>query len=80
MKKTLLLLTLTALMTTGCSKTWSGIKQDTHEVYENTKETIHEVTAPDEKIITDPAPSNTQYSTAVSTSSEPVEVITPVAN
>jgi len=49
MKKTLLFLTLTTLMTTGCSKTWSGIKQDTHEVVENTREAIHEATAPDDQ-------------------------------
>jgi len=80
MKKTLLLLTLAALMTAGCSKTWSGVKQDTHEAYENTKETIHEVTAPDEKVISDPASRVTQSSVATPPSSEPIEVITPVAN
>ena len=46
MKKTLLFLTFVALMTSGCSKTWSGIKQDTHELFIDTKEVIHEATAP----------------------------------
>ena len=46
MKKTLLFLTLTLLMTSGCSKTWSGIKQDSTEVYQDTKGAIHTATAP----------------------------------
>ncbi|HHD79287.1 MAG TPA: entericidin EcnAB, partial [Epsilonproteobacteria bacterium] len=33
MKKILLFLSMFALMTAGCSRTWSGIKQDTSEVY-----------------------------------------------
>ncbi len=45
MKKTLLFLAIVALMTTGCSRTWSGIKQDTSEVILDTKEVIHEATA-----------------------------------
>jgi len=49
MKKRLLFLTLVTLITTGCSKTWSGIKQDAHAVVENTREAIHEATAPDEQ-------------------------------
>ena len=46
MKKTLLFLTVAALMTSGCSKTWSGIKQDSNELFTDTKEAIHEATAP----------------------------------
>jgi len=46
MKKTLLFLTFSVLMTSGCSKTWSGIKQDTTELFVDTKEVIHEATAP----------------------------------
>ncbi|HIQ26923.1 MAG TPA: entericidin EcnAB [Sulfurovum sp.] len=45
MKKVLLFLAITLLMTTGCSRTWSGVKQDTNEVYQDTKEVIHEATA-----------------------------------
>jgi PBP1b-binding outer membrane lipoprotein LpoB len=47
MKKTLLFVTVAALMTSGCSKTWSGIKQDTHEIMVDTKEVIHSATAPE---------------------------------
>lgn len=46
MKKTFLLLALAGLMASGCSKTWSGIKQDSHEIFVDTKEAIHEATAP----------------------------------
>lgn len=46
MKKLLLFLTVVALLSTGCSRTWSGIKQDTSEVILDTKEVIHEATAP----------------------------------
>jgi len=45
MKKTLLLLAVMMLILTGCSKTWSGVKHDTNEVYQDTKEVIHEATA-----------------------------------
>lgn len=47
MKKTILFLTLVLLTTNGCTKTWSGIKQDTRNAVENTKGVIHEATAPD---------------------------------
>jgi len=50
MKKTLLFLTVAALMVSGCSKTWSGIKQDSYAAMVNTKELIHEATTPDEYI------------------------------
>ena len=33
------------LMTAGCSKTWSGVKQDSSKVYKDTKHVIHEATA-----------------------------------
>ena len=45
MKKILLLLAIMALIVSGCSKTWSGLKQDTQEVYHDTKEVIHEATS-----------------------------------
>ena len=45
MKKTLLLLATAILIFTGCSKTWSGVKQDTNKAYKNSKEAIHEATA-----------------------------------
>ncbi len=45
MKKTVFLLSITVMLTSGCSKTWSGIKQDTNEAYKGTKEVIHEATA-----------------------------------
>jgi len=78
MKKTLLFLTLTALMTAGCSKTWSGIKQDTHEVFENTREAIHEATAPEESVVTPSTSDVTPLPVVTPPSTEPVEVITPV--
>ena len=74
MKKTLLFLAIAALMTAGCSRTWSGIKQDTNEVILDTKEVIHEATAPDT--------ASTSQSLAplptVTTPVEETEVITPV--
>jgi len=50
MKKNILFLTLTLLITTGCSKTWSGVQQDTRDVLDNTKEVIHEATAPEQMV------------------------------
>jgi len=47
MKKNILFLTLALFITTGCSKTWSGIQQDSHDAFANTKEVIHDATAPD---------------------------------
>ena len=47
MKKTLLLVTVAALMTSGCSKTWSGFKQDSREFATDTKQVIHNATAPE---------------------------------
>jgi predicted small secreted protein len=48
MKKILLISLALAyvFMTTGCSRTWSGIKQDTSELVLGTQEVIHEATAP----------------------------------
>jgi len=46
MKKTLLFLAVVTFVTSGCTRTWSGIKQDTHEVFSDTKEIIHGATAP----------------------------------
>lgn len=44
---TTLLLALTIFSMTGCSKTWSGMKQDTNEVIDSTRDAIHEATAPE---------------------------------
>ncbi len=45
MKKALTLVVFMAFIFSGCSKTWSGIKQDSHEVFQDTKRTIHKATA-----------------------------------
>jgi len=76
MKKTLLFLTITALMTAGCSKTWSGIKQDTHEVVVDTKEVIHEATAPE--MLANESTSDVTPLPVVTSPAETVEVITPI--
>lgn len=39
-----LLLTLGMIMS-GCSKTWSGIKQDTGEAWDTSKKAVHDATA-----------------------------------
>jgi len=46
MKTTTLLLAFIILSMTGCSKTWSGMKQDTNEALDSTRDAIHEATAP----------------------------------
>jgi predicted small secreted protein len=33
-----------ALFVSGCSNTWQGVKQDSSEIYESSKETVHEAT------------------------------------
>lgn len=46
MKKTILTALLTLIAVTflsGCA-TWDGVKKDTHEAYDKTKEAIHEAT------------------------------------
>ena len=79
MKKTLFFLTLIALMTAGCSKTWSGIKQDTHEVIDDTREVIHEATAPEPTAIPSVTPTqNVKPLPLVTPPAEEVEVVTPV--
>jgi hypothetical protein len=35
-----------AVFAAGCSRTWSGVQQDASELLLDTKEVIHEVTAP----------------------------------
>jgi len=30
---------------TGCSKTWSGVKQDTNKAWKGTKRVVHDATA-----------------------------------
>lgn len=48
MNKTLLFLAAVSLLaTTGCSKTWSGVKQDSSALWNDTKEVVHEATAPE---------------------------------
>lgn len=47
MKKTLLFVALAAFMASGCSKTWSGFKQDSREFATDTKQVIHNATAPE---------------------------------
>jgi len=45
--KNLLLLIATAAflsLSSGCSSTWSGVKQDSKEAWHKTKETIHDAT------------------------------------
>ncbi|MBT8344509.1 MAG: entericidin EcnAB [Sulfurovum sp.] len=47
MKKVTLLavlITLSMIMS-GCSKTWSGVKQDTGEAWDSSKKVIHKATA-----------------------------------
>ena len=46
MKKIALFSVMFVLLTTGCSKTWSGLKQDSSELLLGTKEVIHEATSP----------------------------------
>ena len=47
MVKVLLFAIFAIMIVSGCSKTWSGIKQDTSEIFNDSKEAIHEATAPD---------------------------------
>lgn len=35
---------VTALFLGGCSSTWEGVKDDSSDIYNDTKETIHEAT------------------------------------
>ena len=42
---TLVLLMTFVLIMIGCSKTWSGIKQDTGNAWDSSKKAIHEATA-----------------------------------
>jgi len=86
MKKILFFLAAVTFVTSGCTRTWSGIKQDTHEVFSDTKEIIHGATAP--KNVQKPKSSrfveqtrthtlmNNEQPTTVT--SEEKEVITPI--
>ena len=77
MKKTLLLLSLVAFATTGCTKTWSGIKQDSKELFSDTVEVIHEATAPE--VIPEAKPNTMMIKTEPKIPEEPApEVITPI--
>jgi PBP1b-binding outer membrane lipoprotein LpoB len=45
-KMTILALLITlGMFMSGCSKTWSGVKQDTGEAWDSSKRAIHEATA-----------------------------------
>jgi len=74
MKNIILILAL-ALLSSGCSKTWTGIKQDTHEMLSNTKEVVHEATAPD--TVPDTSVENTMPVAADTHVSQPVEPVIP---
>lgn len=52
MKKTVVIAILSSLFMGGCSKTWDGMKQDSYNMYEGTKEAIHEATASDDEVYT----------------------------
>ncbi len=39
------LLVALGMIMSGCSKTWSGIKQDTGEAWDSSKKAVHEATA-----------------------------------
>ena len=47
MKKISILAVLMTLsiIVSGCSKTWSGVKQDTGEAWDTSKKAVHEATA-----------------------------------
>ena len=45
MKKILSILAITGLMFSGCSKTWSGVKQDSSKAWKGTKKVVHDATA-----------------------------------
>ena len=47
MKKTTIIAVLISLgfMMSGCSKTWSGIKQDSNDAWKASKKAVHEATA-----------------------------------
>ena len=45
MKKVGIAIVFMAMMMSGCSKTWSGVKQDTSEAWDTSKKAIHDATA-----------------------------------
>jgi len=48
MRKNLLFLFVTLFVginITGCSKTWSGVKQDSNTAWKGTKKVVHDATA-----------------------------------
>lgn len=48
MKQALLFLIITLFISmnmTGCSKTWSGVKQDSNKAWNGTKKVVHDATA-----------------------------------
>ncbi|NOR55821.1 MAG: entericidin EcnAB [Sulfurovum sp.] len=44
MNKILLLAALTMFMTSGCSKTWSGVKHDSKKAWNSSKKAVHNAT------------------------------------
>lgn len=44
LKDLVLLFALVGLLS-GCSKTWSGVKQDTGKVWKDSKKVVHDATA-----------------------------------
>ena len=42
--KTLLLAIIISLLISGCSSTWRGVKEDSNNAWNSTKETIHKAT------------------------------------
>ena len=78
MKKITLLLTLAILSMTGCSKTWSGIKQDTHEIIVNTRDAIHEATSPVQTPTATEEAANSTTTETETVSALPVVITKPV--
>lgn len=91
--KNIILCSILALGISGCSKTWSGIKQDSSELFTDTKEVIHNATAPayipPAQSIARPAVSTNQVQQAPTSaptvispvgSSNPVKITTPTVS
>jgi len=45
MKHILFSLAVIAVLFSGCSKTWSGVKQDSSKAWKGTKKVVHDATA-----------------------------------
>ena len=70
----LILITSMALGVSGCTKTWSGLKQDSSSLWEDTREAIHEATSTedekDEAIMTVKATERSMQSSTPNTEKE----------